>query len=228
MAGLSTGAMRDANDSGFVSPVNGTDLGANTKKISFSPLPGGPIGQYVGQHGNALLAGKCGTSACPVGTSAQDSVDLKLVVRAPTNAKSLAFDFRFFSSEYQTFQCTAYNDYFLSMLTSAAAGIPADHNISFDALGSPVSVNNAFFQSCGGNGKSCGTCPFGTAALAGTGMDTVGGGGTQWLTTESPVVAGETLTLELVIFDVSDGIYDSLVLLDNFRWSVDAAVVSTH
>ena len=54
------------------------------------------------------------------------------------------------------------------------------------------------------------------------------GGGTTWLTTDSPVVSGETITLDLVIFDVGDHAYDSLVLLDNFRWSLNTAVVGTH
>ena len=65
---------------------------------------------------------------------------------------------RFFSSEYQSFQCTTFNDHYLALLQSTAPGIPADRNISFDALNNPVSVNNAFFQHCGGNGKNCGPC----------------------------------------------------------------------
>jgi hypothetical protein len=113
-------------------------------------------------------------------------------------------------------------------LTSTADGIPADHNISFDSLSNPVSVNNGFFEVCGGNGKNCGTCPGGTAALAGTGLDTANGGGTEWLTTDAPIVPGETFTLELVIFDVGDTALDSLVVLDNFRWSLEPVEVGTH
>ena len=33
---------------------------------------------------------------------------------------------------------------------------------------------------------------------------------------------------EFVIFDVSDQILDSLVILDNFEWSIDASSVGTH
>lgn len=223
MAGLSTGMMRDANDPGWVLPISGTTF---TSAITFPG--GGPLATYVNAHGGQLLPGSCAGATCPVGTGANDSVLLRLQIRVPTNARGFSYDFRFFSSEYQTFQCTTFNDHFLALLTSLAPGIPADHNISFDALGQPVSVNNGFFQDCGGNGKNCGTCPFGAAALVGTGFDQVSGGATEWLTTDAPVVPGETMTLDLMLFDVGDHIYDSDVLLDNFRWSLTPNTVGTH
>jgi hypothetical protein len=229
MAGISSGKMRDANDPGFVVPVGGTGF---TSAISFGPpAPGAPLGTYTAAHNNGLLPGQCGGNACPIGTGANDSVNVRLQIRVPTNAQSFSYDFRFFSGEYQNFQCTSFNDYYLAMLTTGAPGIPVDHNISFDANGKAVSVNNGFFQVCGGNGHipSCGPCPNGVAELAGTGMDgAVNGGGTAWLTTDAPIVPGETMVIELMVFDVTDHIYDSLALLDNFRWNVSAAVVGTH
>jgi hypothetical protein len=226
MAGLSTGMMRDKDDPGYVIPITGTSF---TSAIPFMPTPAAPLGTYTSAHGQALLGGKCGAMNCSaLGTEADDSVDVRLVIRVPTNAQSFSYDFRFFSAEYQSYQCSDYNDYYLAMLSTKAAGIPADHNISFDALKNPVSVNNGFFQVCGGNLMNCGACPDGTAALVGTGMDDVNGGGTEWLTTDAPVVPGETMTIEFVIFDVQDHIYDSLVLLDNFRWNLQPAKVGTH
>jgi hypothetical protein len=225
MAGLSTGLMRDKNDPGFVPLITGSSF-ANA--INFSPNPGGPLGTYLAAHAGALLSGHCGATTCTTGTNANDSLNVRVQLRVPTNAQAMHYDFRFFSAEYQTFQCTAFNDYYLAMLTTGAMGIPADHNISFDAMNNPVSVNNGFFQDCGGNGKNCGNCPNGTGALAGTGLDDVAGGGTEWLTTDAPVVPGETLTIEFVLFDVGDHIYDSITLLDNFRWDVTPATVGTH
>jgi hypothetical protein len=223
LAVISSGMARAAADSGWVLPISGTTF---TSSIAF---PGaGPLQTYTSAHGNALLPGHCGSTTCPVGTGANDSINIRLVIRTPTNAQGFSYDFRFFSAEYQTFQCTAYNDYYLAILTSGAPGIPTDHNISFDALNNPVSVNNGFFQDCGGNGKSCGTCPYGTGALAGTGFDQVAGGATEWLTTDAPIVPGETITLDLMVFDVSDHIYDTLVLLDNFRWSLTPVTLGTH
>jgi len=54
------------------------------------------------------------------------------------------------------------------------------------------------------------------------------GGGTVWLVTTSPVVAGEDIVIELLTFDVGDNIYDSLVLLDDWIWDVDPATVGTQ
>lgn len=223
MAVISAGMARDANDPGWVLPIPGTTL---TSAIAF---PGaGPLATYVNAHNGNLLPGKCGSNTCPVGTYADDSVNVRLQIRTPTNARGFSYNFRFYSAEYHLYQCTSFNDYYLASLTSVAAGIPADHNISFDALGNAVSVNNGFFQDCGGNGKNCGTCPFGTASLAGTGFDQVSGGSTEWLTTDAPIAPGETITLELVLFDVGDHEYDTLVLLDNFRWSLTPVTLGTH
>jgi hypothetical protein len=53
------------------------------------------------------------------------------------------------------------------------------------------------------------------------------GGGTLWLQTNAPVEPGETMTLQLMVFDVSDNILDSLALLDNFTWSILPSSVGT-
>jgi hypothetical protein len=223
MAVISSGMARDAADPGWVVPIPGTSF---TSTIAFPGAP--PLSTYVNAHGGNLLPGKCGANPCPVGSGANDSINIHLQIRVPTNAQGFSYNFRFYSAEYQSFQCTAYNDYFLAMLTSGAAGIPADHNISFDSLNNPVSVNNGFFQDCGGNGQNCGTCPGGIASLKGTGFDQVQGGSTEWLTTDSPAVPGEVMILELMVFDVSDQIYDTLVLLDNFHWDLTPVTLGTH
>src|SRR5207244_3049543 len=97
--------------------------------------------------------------------------------------------------------------------------------ISFDANNNPVSVNNAFFQVCQG-------CSAGTTELVGTGMGGNNGalndgGGTLWLTTTSPIQPGEDMTIEFMVWDTGDHQYDSAVLLDNFQWGLNAAIVGT-
>src|SRR5207247_503969 len=102
-----------------------------------------------------------------------------------------------------------FNDKFLVLLASKSY----TGNISLDGKGNPVTVNNAFFTV---------TSP---AALAGTGMekmDAMGrpyGGATGWLTTTASVTPSEKITLRFILFDEGDGLFDSQVLLDNFRWS---------
>jgi hypothetical protein len=217
MAGVSSGKMRDQNDPGFVNPNGGTSFGSSSQ----------PPAAYLAAHGGSLPASAGCSGNCPAGSGANDSVDTKLTIRVPTNAQSFSYDFRFFSAEYWTYSCTSFNDFYLAILQTGAQGIPMDKNISFDSLGNPVSVNNGFFDVC--TPKGCYNCPAGSGALAGTGMQLSStGGATNWLTTEAPIVPGETMVLELMIFDVSDGILDSLVLLDNFKWNLAPATVGTH
>ena len=40
-------------------------------------------------------------------------------------------------------------------------------------------------------------------------------------------MAGETIVLELTTFDVTDNVWDSLVLLDQFEWALNPAGVGT-
>ncbi len=213
LALISTGMARDANDPGWVSPVNGTSF---TTTITFPG--GGPLARYLDAHGGALVPGRCGAATCPTGVGANDSVDIRLQMRVPTNAVGFRYAFRFYSAEYQTYQCTQFNDYFLSILSSTHPSTPADGNIALDASGNAISVNTVELSTCGGNGKTCGTCPAGTAALAGTGFDQVNGAATPWLDARASVAPGETITLDLLLFDVSDHIQDTTVLLDDFRW----------
>lgn len=222
MAGLSTGRMRDQNDAGYVDPNSGTEFGWD----------GSPPAAYLAAHAGALPGSAGCSGSCPKGTGANDPVNIQLTIRVPTNAQSFSYDFRFVSAEYWDWACSNYNDFYLALLQTGAAGIPADKNISFDSKKNPVSVNNGFFEVC--SKKGCYTCPSGTASLAGTGMQIasssggVTGGATTWLTTDAPIVPGETMQLELMIFDVTDNILDSLVLLDNFRWNLTSSAVGTH
>ena len=172
---------------------------------------------------------------------------LKIRVRVPTNAKSFNVQMYFFSAEWPEWTCTAYNDLFVTLLDSTGVGNPADKNVAIYSLNNskyPVGVNlvkaaNGLFTQCkngtygcsgvnGGNYNGC----VGVAGLAGTGFDGVGaacganntvGGGTGWLKMAGNVKGGETMEIRFVIWDTSDGVYDSLVLLDDWVWSVQAS-----
>lgn len=121
----------------------------------------------------------------------------------------------------------------------------------------PVGVNLAYgdtglFRVCKNGATGCGpnavagttsTCT-GQEDLAGTGFEIANpqpyqdepgvcgsnnlvGGGTGWLVTSGNVVPGEIIELRIAIWDTSDDIYDSLVLIDNFQWSVEASEPGT-
>jgi hypothetical protein len=250
MAGLSTGWMRDEGHASYEDVSPGTAVGPDSVLVC-CPLATVPLGwsgdppaSYVNAHGGALPSSVgCDDEACPVGEGANDGISLRLTIRVPTNAQSFRYRLRYFTAEYWNYQCTAFNDFFLALLDTGAAGIPPDGNISFDSLDNPISVNNGFFEVCEAPGfsQTCNTCPDGLADLAGTGMqnaacgglagpscDGAAGGGTVWLETTAPVEPGETMVLELMVFDVSDGVLDSLVVLDGFEWDIDPSDVGTE
>jgi len=172
-----------------------------------------------------------------------DVVNVKLELKAPKNASGFKFDFNFFSGEWPAFICTRYNDGFIAYLTAKSYNGGKGDNISFDVKRNPVSVNNGFFDRCtpkinlGCSSAAAGisVCPGGPAELAGTGFGLLGdacgqgeestlGGATGWLSSNAPIQAEETFTLELMIWDTGDGVLDSSVLLDNFHWLAGAPV----
>ncbi|XXX79063.1 choice-of-anchor L domain-containing protein [Sorangium sp. So ce134] len=233
MVALSSGTARDPGDPGHVYPQNGLEPGQVGNFDGMTQTSAPP--DYLHAHGGALPS----AAACPpcAGASCDqsfDSVNLKVRIRVPTNARSLSYDFKFYSAEFPELLCGNYNDSFVTLLRSNEPTIPLDRNIAFDATNSPISVNNAFFEVCfPPMGSPPGTCPSGTLELVGTGMGGWGnrltdGGGTPWLTNDAPVVPGETIELEFILWDAGDQNVDSLVLLDKFRWNLTPSAVQVH
>ncbi len=183
-------------------------------------------------------------AGCPINANVNDVVNLVLTLKAPQGATGFKFDFDFYSGEWPAYVCSAFNDGFVAWLESKAT----KDNVSFDKNHSPVSVNNGFFDRCtpgvttgcesGGGAQKTSMCPGGAQELAGTGFGVIdtwcplsstqstNGGATGWLTSQAPIEAGETFTLQLMIWDTGDGVLDSSVLLDNFKW-IGGTVVTT-
>lgn len=207
MGGLSTGLMRDENDGALMQPNSGTN---------FNVASAAPAAYLVAHAGVLPADGSC-NGACPTGSNAYDPVNVRMSIRVPTNVSSLLYDFAFFTGEYD-FACSQYNDFHLGLLQTTAAGNPVDKNIALDPLsGSPISADNLNYSVC--TQKLCYTCASGPGKLAGTGLSATGGAGTEWLTATGAVVPGETIQLDVMVFDVSDGVNDSIILVDNFRWN---------
>ena len=188
------------------------------------------ISGYDKGYGSGAPAGYPKESpACPGITTGRprDGAGLEIVVRVPTNVRSLHVDQNFFTLEFPGYVCTNFNDFFVIDMEPRVPSYP-DGNIAFDSAGNPISVNNALLQVCEPSriGSRDYTCPLGTGSLAGTGFDVVGDesspaphAATGWLTTSAPVPAGQTIRLRFTIWDSSDGKLDSTVLLDRFGWS---------
>jgi hypothetical protein len=181
-----------------------------------------------------------------------DVVNLKLELQAPKNASGVKFDFNFYSGEWPAYICSPYNDGFIAYLSAKGFNNGTPDNMSFDSKKNPVSVNNGFFDRCTPGVKTgcaqdakpaTSLCPSGTSELDGTGFGISGkwcsqlenpgndtstnGGATGWLTSQAPVQAGETFTLELMIWDTGDPVLDSSVLIDNFGWAEGEVTVAT-
>lgn len=239
LAVLSSGRAADAND---VNPAFAAFQDGQTMGTS-SPVPA----DWYAANGNALPnAPGC---PAPVGNTANDPVMLNLTIRVPTNAQSFSLMMYFFSAEYPEYVCTEFNDFFVALVDSTNNTNPADGNIAIydDGVSQwPLGVNilaaadGLFTQCTNGAIGQCGAADNyagcnGTNELAGTGMDTQSatpfsclyagrhGGGTGWLEVTGNVTPGEVMTLRLAIWDTADGLFDSVVLLDDFQWSVEAS-----
>src|SRR5262249_46657946 len=83
-------------------------------------------------------------SGCPINANVNDTINLRLQIKAPDTATGFKFDFNFYSGEWPAYVCSEFNDGFVAYLTSKNT----KDNISFDKNKNPVSVNNGFFDRC--------------------------------------------------------------------------------
>jgi hypothetical protein len=207
---LSSGTARDATDPGYQSP-------------------GGFNKGYSGGHPQGFPKE---SPSCPGVTTGlpYDATGLEVKIRVPTNAVAFEYDEKFYTFEWPAYVCTTYNDFFVAMLTPIPAG-QTDGNVAFDSLGNPININNDLLEVCGctggppctAGGKSF-TCSLGTTDLAGTGFEDHAA--TGWLTTRVPVTGGSEITIRFAAYDSGDGVLDSTVLLDNWRWLSTGAPAS--
>jgi hypothetical protein len=188
-------------------------------------------------------------------STANDSVMLKLRMRAPTNTRAFSFNSYFLSAEYPEFVCTSFNDQFIALVdtpsgTPTPFSNPVDKNLlTYTANNQkwPIGINvaagtdlfkvcetQAMNASCWDPQVSATSCSQGIVELAGTGFqkpsasNCIVGGGTDWLTTAGAVIPGEIIELRIVIWDVSDTAYDSTALLDGFKWLSNATLPGTQ
>jgi hypothetical protein len=180
-----------------------------------------PLGRYFPRQGSTFAILSTGAAAAAESPEAgntstvltglnspagHDMVQLRVVLAPPAGSQCLGFDFGFFSEEFPEYVGSAFNDVFLAELggsnfTMSGNEVTAPRNFAVDPLGSLISVNNLF-------GVSSGT-------------KSTYDGGTSVLRALAPLPATAFPTIELVltILDAGDSIFDSAVMLDNFRFS---------
>lgn len=219
MLALSSGTARDPQDPGYSSP-SGFDKNTGIEGVP-SPFP--------------KDSPSCNPS--PPKGNPHDSASLKLVIHTPKDAKSISYNLDFFSFEYPDYICSIYNDFFIALLTPRPPNLP-DDNISFDAMGNNISVNAGFLSVCtpgNAGGKNFG-CSGGYNEIVGTGFDDntftlsgidPGSASTSWLETKAPVTPDTDITLQFAIWDGEDGVLDSTILIDNFKFELSDTVTGT-
>ena len=172
-------------------------------------------GELPNQPGNKVMPRFSGTDTISIDRSnIYDVTQYKVTLTAPEDAQSFSFDFRFFSAEFPEYIGSEYNDAFYAILEAESTNNRAPTNISFDAVGKAIEINNNYFAS-----------PFHPCSERGTGY--TNGGSTCWLRTSWPIQGGETFTLTFSVHDTGDQIFTSTVLLDHFKFHNDPAVGMT-
>jgi len=148
--------------------------------------------------------------SCPQPISAHDGVALKVVLEVPVGVNGWALDYRYFTADYPNFNCTRYIDQAAAIITDSSL---SNYYILRDSFGNYI-FSDAYLGACT---PTVGyPCHLGTASLVGTGYENHGA--TAWDTVIISAIEGDTVTINLMIWDSDDGNVDSIILFDNFRW----------
>jgi hypothetical protein len=149
------------------------------------------------------------------GYGAFDYAELRMSGTVPAGASGFEYHLAFFSTEYPGFYQTSYNDMYVAWLESELW----TGNVSFDEMGNPISLNAGFLDYKDAPNQYDCPAPCTAPELQGTAMQTHAG--TKWLTTTAGVSPGEDFTIVWAIWDLSDEVLDSVVILDNFAWNCE-------
>lgn len=207
------GAIQPREGCAFYTLSSGKAWSTSVQSGSNMGTTGNPVSQtgcFVCTTAGSTVWEHPGPSGCCESRSENDPSWLRLLVKVPKNATGFKFDFIYLSAEYPEWVHSSYNDTFYAVEKSSA--LAQVQNISFDANGQPLTVNNGWFE----NPASP------TQSIAGTGYDKGIGSSSGWLTTTAPCTPGETLELTFWIHDEGDHILDSAVIIDNWRWVTGA------
>jgi hypothetical protein len=216
---LSSGIANDLTIPGFfaAADINGFLDNAANLPAPLTPTPVDPLETCADDPG-LVGSGDCSNTIegqWNQGSGAFDYNELRFTVEVPFETYGFSYDFAMFSTEYPDYYQTVFNDMYIAWLESENW----TGNISFDEMGNPISLNAGFLDyKDAPNPYDC-PAPCNAPELAGTAMQ--GHAGTKWLTTTAGVTPFEEIEVVFAIFDLSDPILDTVVLLDNFHWACE-------
>lgn len=148
------------------------------------------------------------------GQGAVDYAEMRMRAVVPPGADAFIYRFAFFSAEYPNWNEgeSPWNDMYVAWLESEAW----TGNVSFDDQGNPITIGGVFLDYLDADSPQCSEVPCVAPELDGFAMD--GHAGTQWLETVAPVIEGEEIEMVFAIFDMTDGLFDTAVILDGAQW----------
>ncbi len=148
------------------------------------------------------------------GNGAHDYAEARVRMKVPEEADAFIYEFAFFSAEYPIWagHDSAWNDMYIAWLESERW----TGNISFDDHGHPISINGVFLDFFDSPSEMCDGSSCEAPELSGFAME--GHAGTRWLETTAPVQPGEEIEVVFALFDLTDAMFDTVVVLDNVHW----------
>jgi hypothetical protein len=222
---LTTGKFPALKPDGALVENDDEDSESNNNPDELTQLPGVmkyEMGSNSGQGGTPFM--DCdGTHDCSdtlegqwnlePNNVANDVFYMSFNVTTPPGTHGYLFDFVFFSEEYPVYVDTTFNDMFVVWSTSETF----TGNVTF-IEGQPLTVTALADYM---------TIEPGNPRLAGTGFPgDEEGAATEWFTAKASAEPGETFTIAISLFDMGDTVWDSVGILDNFRWDCQGCVPS--
>jgi hypothetical protein len=217
---ISTGHLNPPNGQGVITMVDADVYDANSNP-DFAQLPA-PMtideGSNNGNGGTPFVncdgVGDCSDTILDQWNfgdgEANDMLWFQFETVVPGGTNGWSVEFAYFSVEFPEWVDDIFNDIFLvwsdSETYTGNLCFVNDQPCTVTALWPVAYQQNAL-------------------ELAGTGFQQQGGG-TGWYTMNGSAAPGETLQLTTAIFDMGDTAYDTVVLLDNWRWDCEGCVPS--
>ncbi|MFO0681647.1 MAG: hypothetical protein U0234_06335 [Sandaracinus sp.] len=168
---------------------------------------------------------------CPgiVTATPHDGTALAFTLDVPAGANGFRIFLKHYSSEWPAFVCSSFDDQAALIVQPAPPG-SSNGDVAIDTTGNALSVNLDAIDVCACASPPCivggrsFACSRGTLDLEGTGYDALSAGAaaTPWLEVRVPATAGNRIELRLAVWDSGDGVLDTTVLADGFRWITDA------
>jgi hypothetical protein len=223
---ISSGRIPAANMAGLITSQGNQQDTSNPDGVQLPVPMSADVGSNNGNGGNPFnncdFVNDCSDSLADQwnlgGQDANDLLWFDFSVDVPPMTSGWVVDLVYFSNEFPEYVNSLYNDIFVVWEVSEVfVG-----NICFiDGQPCTVTALDAIADNFSGGQEAQ------HASLAGTGTQGIGSTGGQttgWVSLEGPASPDENMELTFAVFDMGDTAYDTMVVLDNWRWNCQGCV----